>query len=421
MPKARSSAMTTSIENYKRHKKLFGVLFLLFILFFVIHIMLPLFFSGTYSFSSVLHIAEGNEEVVEDDTPTFTATHIPTPPSVRAIYMTSWVAGTPSIREGIISLFDTTEANAIVIDIKDDTGRISFDVYDKGLDAIGSEEIRVRDMRELIERLHEKGVYVIGRISSFQDPYMVSHKPELAVKRVSDGAVWKDRKGISWIDPGAREHRDYLVAIGLEAYAAGFDELNYDYIRFPSDGNMNDILYPFSEKNITADPEGGKASVIESYFQYLHESFKDTGAVLSADLFGMTTTNSDDLNIGQVLERALPYFDYIAPMVYPSHYPPTFIGLANPAAHPYEVIDYSMEKALARIDVMKASTTTPQWVRDKIHHNQIRPWLQDFNLGATYTADMVRAQIQATYDNGLHSWMLWDASNTYTPGGLLPK
>ncbi|MEK9201846.1 MAG: putative glycoside hydrolase, partial [Patescibacteria group bacterium] len=131
-----------------------------------------------------------------------------------------------------------------------------------------------------------------------------------------------------------------------------------------------------------------------------------TGVVISADLFGMTTTNTDDLNIGQVLERTLPYFDYIAPMVYPSHYPKTFLGFSNPAEKPYEVIKYSLDSAVTR------ASTTPQ---------KIRPWLQDFDLGAVYTKEMVRAQIQATYDAGLTSWMLWDAANTYTRGALLPE
>ena len=404
------------------NRRFLTTFFLLLIFFVSIYLIVPIMFKGSYIISNIATIVtSGDTVVLEEKEEKFIATHVKTPDSVRAIYMTSWVAGTPSIRENILKLFDTTEANAIVIDIKDDTGRVSFDVWNEKLNAIGSEEIRIGDLRELIARLHSKGVYVIGRISSFQDPYMVRQKPEWAVKRASDGAIWKDRKGISWIDAGARENWDYLVAIGHEAYDAGFDELNYDYIRFPSDGNMNDIYYPFSEDNILADPEWGKAKTIEAYFVYLYDSLKDSGAVLSADLFGMTTTNKDDLNIGQVLERALPYFDYIAPMVYPSHYPPTFIGLSNPAAYPYEVIDYSLEKALIRIDELKNSTTTPAWIRDRVHRGQIRPWLQDFDLGAIYTADMVRAQIQATYDNGLTSFMLWDAANTYTPGGLLPK
>ena len=126
------------------------------------------------------------------------------------------------------------------------------------------------------------------------------------------------------------------------------------------------------------------------------------GAPLSIDLFGMTTTNTDDLNIGQNLENALKYFDYVSPMVYPSHYPKGFNGYANPAAKPYEIVKFSMNSAVER--AVKASTTPLK----------LRPWLQDFNLGATYDAPMVRAQIQATYDSHLNSWMLWNASNRYT-------
>jgi len=211
--------------------------------------------------------------------------------------------------------------------------------------------------------------------------------------------VWKDGKGISWLDPGATEVWDYLVEIGREAHRIGFDELNFDYIRFPSDGNMNDIAYPYSK-------DRPKPLVIKDFNAYIREKLGSTGAVLSADLFGMTTTNKDDLNIGQVLENAFPYFDYIAPMVYPSHYPAGFNGYKNPAQKPYEIIKYSMDKAVARAIT---ATTSPL---------KLRPWLQDFSLGAVYTPEMVRAQIQATYDAGLTSWLLWNASNRYTVGAL---
>ena len=357
----------------------------------------------------------------------FIPTHIETPESVRALYMTSWVAGTPSIRTGILKLIDDTEINSIVIDIKDDTGRISFDVYDPELDAFGSEEIRISDLRELIASLHEKDIYVIGRVAVFQDPYFVSQRPDLAVRRASDGGVWEDRKGLTWIDAGAREVWDYALEIGKEAYRAGFDEINYDYVRFPSDGDMHDIAYPFSENTIVADPQNGKVTVMREFYKYIATELKayqpypdQPRPIVSADLFGMTTTNNDDLNIGQRLEDALPYFDYIAPMVYPSHYPTNFIGLVNPAAHPYEVIDYSMKGALFKIQKLKASASTSPGIADNIYPDKIRPWLQDFNLGATYTAELVREQIQATYDNGLDSWMIWDAANTYTKGALVP-
>lgn len=353
--------------------------------------------------------------------PVFSATHVVTPDSVRALYMTSWVAGTPSLRTKLVDLIKETEINAIVIDIKDDTGRISFEVSDPLLQEIGSQEIRISDIKDFISELHEHNIYVIGRISAFQDPFLAHKRPEYAVQRASDREIWKDRKGISWVDAGNRDVWKYLVAIGKESYNVGFDELNYDYVRFPSDGNMQDIYYPISEDRINADPNYGKAQVLKEFFAYLDRNLAQTGAVISADLFGMTTTNSDDLNIGQILEYVLPHVDYVAPMVYPSHYPTNFIGLANPAAEPYKVIKYSMDEAKKKADKMdlEIASTTPGYNTNSFQ--KLRPWLQDFDLGADYDAEKVRAQIQATYDAGLDSWMLWSASNRYTEDALLPK
>jgi len=277
------------------------------------------------------------------------------------------------------------------------------------LQEVGSVENRISDIREFIARLHEKGIYVMGRISVFQDPYYVSKYPEFAVRRESDDGIWEDYKGISWLDAGSKEVWDYTVAIAKESYNTGFDELNFDYIRFPSDGNMYDIKYPFSEEKVMADPNYGKAEVMRSFFKYLHEEMKDTDAVLSADMFGMVTTNPDDLNIGQVLEYAEPYFDYIAPMTYPSHYPKGFNGYPNPNKEVYGVIKYSMDQAVRR---MNEASTTPL---------KIRPWLQDFDYGGNYDIAEVRAQIQAVYDSGLTSWMLWDPSNRYTVDALLKE
>ena len=319
--------------------------------------------------------------------------------------MTSCVAGTPSWRESLKKLIETTELNAVVIDIKDYTGMISFPNSFPKTDT--SRGCLVSDMREYIQTLHASDIYVIGRISVFQDPSYTSLFPELAVKKKSDGSVWKDYKGLSFIDVGAKPYWDYIVDISEEAYALGFDELNYDYVRYPSDGNMQDTSYTWAVSTTT------KPEMLKSFFEYLHDKMSGTGAKLSVDLFGMTTTVESDMNIGQVLENALPYFDYIAPMVYPSHYPKTWNGFANPADHPYEVIKIAMSKAVEREQkwfiASGIATSTP---------SKMRPWLQDFDLGATYGADKVRAQIQATYDSGLTSWMLWDAGNKYTKEAL---
>ncbi len=343
--------------------------------------------------------------------------HIKTPAQVHAIYMTSCAASSLTFRQKLVEIASTTEINSIVIDVKDYTGTISFDSENsllKGNEGLGC---KVPDLKDLVKQLHEKGIYVIARISSFQDSYLVKIHPELAVKKASDGSVWQDFKGVKWLDAGSKDVWDYLVAIGRESYALGFDELNFDYIRFPSDGNMKDIYFPYSNKLV-------KHEVMRSFFKYLRQNLNDLKVPLSADMFGMVTTTNFDLNIGQMLEDALPYFDYISPMVYPSHYPATWNGFANPADHPYEVIKLSMEGAILKVANLQSATTTSTSTDDiqvKISTKQIRPWLQDFNLGATYTADMVRAQIQATYDVGLDSWMLWNASNRYTKSALLPK
>ena len=367
--------------------------------------------------------------------PEFIVTHIQTPKAVKGIYMTACVAATPSFRKKLVALVKETELNSIVIDIKDYSGTISFKTDNPELKEIKGKGCRTSDMKEFIGMLHENQIYTIGRITVFQDPYYTKKYPNLAVKKNSDKTVvWKDYKGISFIDAGARDFWSYIASLSKEAYSIGFDEINYDYIRFPSDGNMRDIYYPFSEDKIIADPDFGKAKVIQSFARYINNAMSDTGAVLSADLFGYTTTNKDDLGIGQVMERILPYFDYIMPMVYPSHYNSGFLGIAKPANKPYRVVNYSMNSAVKRTKELKNSinttstTTKAVYLRSlansgnkNISTSQLRPWLQDFNLGAVYTPQMVRTQIQATYDAGLTSWILWDAANTYTREALLTK
>lgn len=350
------------------------------------------------------NVSEAGKE--DKDVP-FVATHVNTPEAVKGVYMTACVAGTPSIRSKIVKLVEETELNTIIIDIKDYSGTISFKVGDPVFEGFDGSGCQVRDMREFVDSLHKKGIYVVGRITVFQDQYYSKLHPELAVKKESNkNLLWKDRKGINYIDPGAKEMWNYIVDLSKDSYEAGFDEINFDYIRFPSDGDMEDMYYPFSEKEVLVDVDFGKANVLKSFFEYLHENLQDTGAVLSADLFGMTTTNKDDLNIGQILEYAEPYFDFIAPMIYPSHYPKGFMGYDNVNAHPYEIVKFSMDEASKRLI---AATSTPM---------KLRPWLQDNDYPVHYTPEMVRAQKQAVYDAGLTSWMLWDAANTYTREAL---
>jgi hypothetical protein len=380
-----------------------------------------LFFVASFVFSSEISynkdFASSTEEVINKKE----VKHLATPEPLKGIYMTQCVAGTPSFRDKVVNLIGETEINSLVIDIKDYTGTVSFETGNPEIDKLGGTGCKVSDMKEFIESLHEKNIYVIGRVTVFQDPLYVKAHPELAVKRKSDGGVWKDRKGISFIDVGAKPFWDYIISIATSSYAIGFDEINFDYIRFPSDGDMKDIY--FSHTGATP-----KKEMLRQFFAYLDKNIADTGIVTSADLFGMTTTNTDDLNIGQVLEYALENFDYVSPMVYPSHYPPTFNGWPDPNKVPYEIVRFSMSAAVARdnflyseISTTTASSTPNKKLMARINPLQLRPWLQDNDYPVHYTAEMVRKQIQATYDAGLTSWLLWDPANTYTKEALLNK
>ncbi len=370
--------------------------------------------STTYSVSSSRNPLGGLWATSTESQAILVIHHLETPEPLKALYMTSCVAGTPSWRDSLKRFIETTELNAIVIDIKDYTGVVSFpNDFPKtfiGPGLVAQPGCSVSDMGEFIQTLHEAGIYVIGRISVFQDPSYTKLFPELAVKKKSDGTVWKDYKNLSFIDVGARPYWGYIVELSKQAYELGFDEINYDYVRYPSDGNMQDVLYAWAVGTTT------KPEMLKTFFEYLHDNLKDTGAKLSVDLFGMTTTVENDMNIGQLLENALPYFDHVSPMVYPSHYPPTWNGFINPAEYPYEVVKIAMTRAIEREQLWfianNIATSTP---------SKLRPWLQDFSLGAVYGPDKVRAQIQATYDSGLSSWMLWNAGNKYTAAALLPE
>jgi len=345
------------------------------------------------------------------------------PKIIRAVYLTAWSAGSSKAIDAVITRAKDSEINAVVIDIKDHTGIISYETDIQEINEIGAWESRIKDVNGVIKKLHEAGIYVIARITVFQDPEYTKAHPEEAVQSISRQAPWKDYKGLSFIDVSSKPFWDYIVTLAKISYSDfGFDELNFDYIRYPSDGPMQDAVF--------VNPR--KAETLETFFTYLHDELSPTGAVLSADLFGMTATNEDDLNIGQVLERALPYFDYIAPMVYPSHYPKQFNGWANPNAYAYEVVHFSMARAVERTiatttSVLSftgtpiASTTPQQYTKPVYDKLKLRPWLQDFDYGGDYGPEEVRAQIQATYDAGLTSWMLWSPSNRYTIEALHPE
>ena len=330
-------------------------------------------------------------------------THISTPDPVKAIYMTACTASEPRLRAADVGLVSasSSEANAIVIDIKDYTGTVSYasTTFQTNRDVRGC---RIKYLPEFIAELHEKGVYVIGRVTVFQDPYYASHHIDVAIKnKKNPDMAWTDPHGLAYIDAGAKPFWEYIVGIAKEGYGIGFDEINFDYVRYPSDGALSDALY-------TWDGTSTKPMIIRDFFSYLHDELSPLGIPISADLFGQTTTDKGDMGIGQVLENALPYFDYIDPMVYPSHYIPGFLNYQKPAEHPYQVVAYSMKTAVERTI---AASSSPA---------KLRPWLQAFDLGAIYTPAMVRVQIAASEDAGLSGWLLWNAGSRYQAAFLDP-
>lgn len=386
-------------------------IFYFFIILFIIGIFLylsPNIFKSNITYSKEnpnknnIDIKKDEEKEEIKETP-IVVNHIKTPDSVRALYMSGWVAGSLNFRNSLIKMIDETELNAVVVDIKDSTGQLSFSIDEPEIKEIGSATSKINDLNRLIELLHSKNIYIIGRISVFQDPFLAKVKPEWAVKKISDGSVWKDRKGLSFLDPTNKNVHDYTILIAKSSYNLGFDEINLDYIRYPSDGNIKDINYNLKDGKSRSDN-------LELFFKYFNaEIKKEVNIPISADVFGLTTEAKDDMGIGQVWEKAIPYFDFICPMVYPSHYPSLYSNYKNPSLYPYEVINKALASAVVRSNVINENIL------------KIRPWLQDFDMGATYTADMVKAQIKAVYDNKLNSWMLWDPSNKYTESALISE
>ncbi len=336
----------------------------------------------------------------------------PPPDEFRGVYLSAWSAATPARVVRVVEMARQGLINTVVIDVKDASGYVAFDAEVPAVADYEAKRVLIRDVESLVRRLHQQGLWVIARIVVFTDPRLAEARPELAVHSaarlamsggiLSRETLWRDRRGLAWIDPAAREAWDYNAAIAEDALRRGFDEINFDYIRFPSDGVLADMVFPVWRQSQR------RREVLAEFFAWLRRRLGF--AVLSVDLFGLTTVNRDDLGVGQVIEDALPYFDYVCPMVYPSHYAPGFIGKANPAKYPYEVVFYSMKTAGERRAAMGARARA-----------KLRPWLQDFDLGADYTPEMVMAQVQAARDalgEDYVGFIVWNPKNVYQTEAL---
>lgn len=320
---------------------------------------------------------------------------------VKGIYLTSYSASNPERFSELLGLVERTELNAMVVNVKDDWGNITIDTDHPLAKAAGAVNPDLGDGKQFTETLRSKGIYSIARIVTFKDAFVPKVRPDLATASTA-GGIWRDYNTVTWLNPYNRAAWDYVVDIGKAAAMAGFDEIQYDYVRFPTDGPMSLLAYPGKD-------DRAQQQVIADFLAYARKELHPYGVWVSADAFGLVTSLYDDLGIGQHLEELSASVDYLSPMVYPSHYIPGNLNLPNPNAMPYETVHQSMLDAKARWE--KAGLT------GKV---MMRPWLQDFSWGYPYGPNEVRAQIQATYDAGYDQWLLWNAANEYTEAALQP-
>lgn len=365
-------------------------------------------------------------------------------PKVRGIFVTGPMAGTDNM-ENLIDLVDRTELNAMVIDIKNDEGRVTYDMEISSVQDVGSCRRYIRDMETLIKKCKEKDIYLIARIVAFKDPYMEQAKPEWCIHN-KDGSLFKDKDGMTWLDPHNKQVWEYLLDIATEALDIGFDEIQFDYMRFSTDPGMENVDFVQPEK------EEDRRQVITDFVKLASDKIHELGGAISADVYGVVIDSERDQKIvGQDYVELSRYLDYISPMIYPSHYGPYNYNIPVPDAEPYRLVLTAMQasrKVMAGIDAeqdvnnselgnmqtedMTESEEEEKYLMEELAalepmdgvKAQVRPWLQDFTATwvkghISYGADEIRAQIQGVYDAGYEEWILWNASNRYTEEGLM--
>ena len=328
---------------------------------------------------------------------------------VRGIFISGPMAGSTELFQNILDSAAGTEINTVVIDFKDDQGRITCPVDSPVASEIGACRPYVQDMKELIASLKERGLYVIARVVAFRDPWLAEKKPEWSL-HLADGSLYRDRQGMAWVDPYRKEVWDYLVEVGTEAKEAGFDEVQFDYIRFSTEGTMRDVVF---DEAVTGGRS--KTDVITEFVKYAYENLASQGLFVSADVFGTIIGSDIDAQaVGQVYTEMAKHLDYICPMIYPSHYGPGNFGLEHPDTMPYETVLEALKKSQMVMD--QAAEADGHVSSQAI----VRPWLQDFTasyLGEgnyiPYGYNEVQRQIQAVKDAGYDEWMLWSAANRY--------
>jgi len=316
--------------------------------------------------------------VITTTTPVAPAVY-PHPDEVRGIYVTYYTSANPARMAALLDLAKRTSVNAMVIDVKDNNGyHVSSSTA------------------ELVARLNAAGIYTIARMAVFQDNEFARRRPDLALKTAS-GGLWSS-KGVYWMDSASKEVWDYNINVAKRALAAGFQEVNIDYVRFPSDGDLDAAVYPFY------DGIALKQNVMKEFFAYFYENVKAAypQSVISADVFADSFVKDQDVGIGQRIKLIAPHVDVLAPMIYPSHYAPGNFGFPNPDLEPYQVTLQTLLNGKRTLEAASSTVT-------------VRPWIQAFSLGVDYTPARIQAAMQAIEDAGYDAgWMAWNPSNVYS-------
>jgi hypothetical protein len=316
----------------------------------------------------------------------------------RALYLSFYGIGDRRLRNSALRLIQETELNALVIDVKGDRGWITHKSAIPLASEVGAQKIIIiKDMCSMVQSLKEKGIYTIARIVVFKDNPLASKRPDLAVKTRS-GAIWRDREKLAWVDPFKEEVWDYNINIALEAAQCGFDEIQFDYVRFP------DSMSPqFSRPNT----QENRVKAVCGFLMAARQKLLPYNVFLAADIFGYVGWNLDDTEIGQKLEALAPHLDYISPMLYPSGFQFGIPGYKNPVAYPHEIVYRTLRRAQERTNLPPV---------------RFRPWLQAFKDYAFdrrhFTGKEIKDQVNAAEEFGSNGWMLWNPRNSYAGDGL---
>lgn len=316
---------------------------------------------------------------------------------VRGLHLTAWVAGSGKERREFLDKASGTLVNAVVVPVKEYDGKVYLPGVPAGL-ALGTTRVVIGDPRALVADIKARGFRAVARVVVFKDNTLALKRPEWAVRDAA-GGVWRNKNGVSWVDPYRSEVWDYNIEVALAAARAGFEEIQFDYIRFPSDGDTKRCRYSVVDHSTAT-----AAAALRGFLERARVRLNSEHVSMSIAVFGLTTSAHNDMGIGQSLAKLTDLVDAVSPMMYPSHYAKGEYGLADPNSEPHKIISWGLRDAKRKLGSSE----------------KLRPYLQDFSLGRRYGFAEVRAELRAARLQGVESWILWNPLNRYTWAALQP-